>query len=63
MYCDDVGIVKYKRFLLRRKYDADFEKDVQNVVLLEGTTVFVIFLPEKMWKAAERASSFILTEL
>lgn len=62
MYCEDVGIVKYKRFLLSRKYDADFEKDVQNVVLLEGTTV-CNFLPEKMWKAAERTSSFILNEL
>jgi len=50
MNCNDVGVVEYKRFLLSRKHDADFEKDFQNIVLLEGTTVFAIFYLRKCGK-------------
>lgn len=63
MYCDDVGIVKFRGFLLGRKSDTGFEKDVQNV------NPCLCFLPSlarlemRVLKCSVKDSSFRPAEL
>lgn len=64
MHHNDIGIVKSRGFLLGRKSDTGFEKDVKNVSLLSFWLLRLqARLEMKVLKCSVKACSFRLTEL